>query len=331
MVNEIIAIGGRRIECLYKDIDIYDLRFYRHNPRISSILAERKGAINDETIDAILWERNSTHKLYRNIEKSGGLQNPITVYKNDVLEGNTRLCCYRHLKEADRGNKWERIPAREIVTEITRDEIYRFLCVEHVEGKIDWGAFEKGNLYYSMNVEEGMTYDQISELVGLASLTVGNKVRAYKLMLQYSCKDDTKYSHFEQLVINGEIKKIVREKDPDIEEKIVELIINEEIPVAQDIRKIPDIYKDKRARKRLFEQHEDFNEIYWDLKARKPDTPFMRRVEELLEKLNELPREDRDELCKPSSSTQRTKIKRLTKGMINLCNEIDIDIRMPRK
>ena len=68
-----------------------------------------------------------------------------------MLEGNTRLCCYRHLyKESKYDNKWKYIKCHLILDEIIQDDIYRLLCTEHIEGKIDWDPYEKANLYCKM-------------------------------------------------------------------------------------------------------------------------------------------------------------------------------------
>ena len=72
-----LSIQGKEIKYEYRLEDINELRFYRKNPRIASILAEHTGEITDEVIARILWDRNETHKLYRQIEKDGGLVHPV--------------------------------------------------------------------------------------------------------------------------------------------------------------------------------------------------------------------------------------------------------------
>jgi len=175
-----LSIQGREINYDYQLIDITKVRFYRKNPRIATILAEYTGQITEEIIDQKLWDKNETHKLYRRIEKDGGLIHPILVYKDEVLEGNTRLCCYRHLFSRTNDNRWKYIKCHLILDDLTQDEIYRLLCTEHIEGKIEWDAYEKANLYRKMKDEEGMTLQQISTLVGESTPTVGYRIKAYK-------------------------------------------------------------------------------------------------------------------------------------------------------
>ncbi|MCX6748663.1 MAG: hypothetical protein NT076_03590, partial [Candidatus Pacearchaeota archaeon] len=277
MVNDIekdtsLFIRKREITYDFRNENIYKLHFYEKNPRIATILAEHQGDITDNIIDDKLWNRLETHKLKRRIEKDGGLIHPIVVYRDKVIEGNTRLCCYRHLHDETKDEKWENIKCHVITDNLSQDEIYRLLCTEHIEGKIDWEAYEKAYLFCKMKEEENMTLDQISEIVGESAPSVSYKIRAYKLMANSGVMDKSKYSHFEQLVLNPDIREIKKRQDINIETKVVELIKEGKIKKAHDIRKIGDIYKRKEARKRLFNKRESIDQIYHDLKAKAPMT-----------------------------------------------------------
>ena len=326
-----LSIRGREINYEYQILDINEIRFYRKNPRIATILAEHTGEITDEVIDGKLWERNDTHRLYRQIEKDGGLIHPIVVYRGEVLEGNTRLCCYKHLYSPTNDERWRYIKCHIILDELTQDEIYRLLCTEHIEGKIEWEAYEKANLFCKMKKEEGMTLEQISEIVNESQASIRNKIRAYELMVEHAVADKNKYSHFEQLVSSGPIREIKKTQDKDIEEKVIVLIKEEKIKKATDIRKVGDIYKHKKARKRLLDQKEDIEQVYHDLKAIAPmtDSPFMKDVEEIIKKTKKLRREEIDGL--EESKRDCAKIEQLAKELIELCRRLNIKIHIPKK
>ncbi len=325
-----LSIEGKEISYEYRELDIETLHFYPHNPRIASILADQKGTITDDIVDLILWDRNSTRKLYRRIEQDGGLIHPIVVYNNEVLEGNTRLCCYRHLYDITGDNNWRQIRSHVIKQELSRNEIYRLLCTEHIEGKVEWDTYEKANLYAKMKDEEDMNYTQISDLVGESSSTVAYRYRAYRLMADNGVVDKEKYSHFDQLVRSKDIQEI-SERDPDIENQVVTLIKEDKIPTAVDVRLVGDIYKHKKAKKRVFVDKEDITQVYHDLKSTNPmtDSPFMKDIEELGKKMLALTREDREGIKK--SNRDCSKVHSLTKDLINLCKEIDIKIHVPKK
>lgn len=108
------------------------------------------------------------------------------------------------------------------------------------------------------------------------------------------------------------------------------MVKEDKIPSAQDIRKIPDIYKHKTAKKRLFEIRERIDQVYYDLKAVAPmtDSAFMKDVEDLIKKLNDLSRYQREGL--KISKRDVSKVEQLTKEMIKLCRELDIKIHIPK-
>ena len=83
-VNETLSISGKEISCEYKLRDISELKFYRKNPRIATILSMYPNDITDGQIDNILWNKNETHKLFNSIKKDGGLIHPVIIYKNEV-------------------------------------------------------------------------------------------------------------------------------------------------------------------------------------------------------------------------------------------------------
>lgn len=329
--KQALSISGKDLSYVYKLVNIYDLHFFEDNPRVATIVSEHQGRVTDEIIDRALWQRPETHKWYRRIQKDGGLIHPLIVYDGKVLEGNTRLCCYRHLFEETKDPMWTQARCNVITDSLTKSEIYRLLCTEHIEGKIDWNAYDKANMYRKMKDDDDMTLEQISELSGESSATVGNKIRAYKLMVENGVIDKEKYSHFEQLVLNGEIRAIKKDLDPDIEDKVIKGIKNGTIRTAPDVRLIPSIYKHKEARKRFMMYDEDVQDIYHDLKAKAPmtDSPLMCGIEDVIRRVRALTREQRDAIS--SNGRDRSKVEQLTKEMIGLCNEMEIRVHMPKK
>lgn len=328
--KETLAIRGKEINYSHKNVDIFDIKFFTENPRVATIVGEVKGQVTEEVIDKALWDRPETHKLKRSIEKDGGLIHPLLVYNNLVIEGNTRLCCYRHLYDETKLEKWRTIKCFVINQQLTQDEIYRLLCNEHIAGKIDWDAYDKANMFNKMKNHDGMKIEEIEDISGESSTSITYKIRAFTLMLENGVRDKEKYSHFEQLVTNGDIREIKKSQDPKIEQKIVERIKDGTIRRAPDIRKIGAIYKHRQARKRVFEQGEDVEQVYHDLKAHAPmtDSPIIKEVESLIKRVQVLERVERDAI--KNSNRDSSKIEQLTRELINLCKEMDIKIHVPK-
>ncbi len=327
--NTALSINGRDICYTFEYVDIFNLKFYRRNPRIASLISSGD-EISEEKIDRILWDRNTTHTLYTKIKDDGGLIHPLLVYGNEVLEGNTRLCCYRHLYANEKGEKWKKVRCQVIKEELTQEEVYRLLCTEHIEGKTEWEAYEKANLYRKMKVEEHMSLEKISKIVGESASTVGHRIKAYQMMISNDITDKTKYSHFDQLVRNDELQEICK-REPYVEAHVIDMIKNDKIPTAQNVRILPDIYKHTSARRRLYEGQDDITQIYHDLKARAPmtDSAFMKDVEKMVKRVNKLNREEREGL--KQSKRDASKVRQLTEEFIKLCNELEVKIYVPKK
>lgn len=331
MTNKLtFSIGGR--EVIYEStlIDINTIHFYEKNPRVATIVSEHKGQISDDIIDKSLWDKDETHRLKRQIEKDGGLIHPIIVYHEMVLEGNTRLCCYRHLYQETKDNRWRSIKSHVILDKLSNEDIYRILCNEHITGKIKWDPYDKANMFCIMKDEEGMKLEEIAEIACESTSSISKKMRAYNLMVEHGVINKDQYSHFEQLVNSGEIQEIKKNQDPEIETKVITLIKKGSLKKAPDVRYIGPIYKHKEARKRVFQNGEDVEQVYYDLKAKAPmtDSPLIKEVESLTKRVNSLRREERDAIAK--NKRDISTIEKLTKEMLNLCREMGIKIYVPK-
>lgn len=324
------SIGGREVVYESTLIDINTIHFYEKNPRVATIVSEHEGQISDDIIDKSLWDKNETHRLKRQIEMDGGLIHPIIVYDEMVLEGNTRLCCYRHLYQETKDNRWKSIKSHIILDKLSNEDIYRILCNEHITGKIKWDAYDKANMFCKMKNEERMKLEEIAEIACESTASISNKMRAYNLMVEHGVTNKDKYSHFEQLVTNGEIREIKTKQDPEIETKVITLIKGGTLKKAPDVRSIGAIYKHKEARRRIFQKGEDVEQVYHDLKAKAPmtDSPFIKEVESLTKRVNSLRREERDLIL--NNNRDLSTIEKLTKELLHLCREMDIKIHVPK-
>lgn len=326
-----ITISGVQIPCRYEKINIYQLQYYEENPRIGSIIAKNKGAVDQEFIEEKLWDRNETHKLMGRIEEDGGLIHPILVFDNKVIEGNTRLCAYRHLHKETKDEKWCGIPCQILEAEIDKRQLYRLLCNEHIVGKIEWDTYEKGSLLTRMLEEDHMKEEEISEISKLSVGKVKEHIAAYKLMVKENDNNPRRFSHYVQLVVNAEVRRISKEKDKEIYKKVVNAIKNDQFPDAKNLRHIQDVYNDKVSRRKFFEEESNFAEVFDDLKANKLSvgSTFIRAADDLNERMKKLTRAEREEVQK--SQDGKLKIQKLFKELINFCAELGIEIHIPNK
>jgi len=329
MIETKISIGGHSITYKIQEKDTDELEFYRKNPRIATIVDSLE-IVTEKAIDDALWQMPKTHDLKQSIELDGGLIHPIIVYENKVLEGNTRLCCYRHLFDNLKDSKWRKIQCQIITEPLTQEDIYRLLITEHIDGKIEWDAWEKAH-FFSKIQEEGKSSEEIAKIAKESVSSINNKIKAYKLMIQSGVHDKSKYSYFEQIVISKPIREISK-TEPKIETLVIKKIKDGTIRRAETIRRVGDIWKHKEARKKAFgSENKVLEDVHHELKAKAPmtDSPLMKDTEDLLTRVKALTREEREAI--KNNLRDRSKIEYLTKELVQLCNEMNIKVHIPKK
>jgi len=179
--------------------------------------------------------------------------------------------------------------------------------------------------------EEHMSQEEISEISKLSIGKVKEHIAAYKLMTKENDTKSTRFSHYVQLVVNAEVKKISKIKEPQIYKKITNAIKNDQFTDAKNLRHIQEIYNDKLSRRRFFEEGELFTQVYDELKASKISvgSTFIRTAEDLTERIQNLKRSEREEI--KSNPEGRMKIQKLFKELIIFCSELGIEIHLPNK
>jgi len=251
-----IAVIGQKIQTKIEEIDIFKLKYWKENPRVNAIINQKyKGKdISDVEIEKELWEKNSVKDLSKEIERHGGLIDEILVKENTVLEGNSRLCAYRHLyKNAEKKNdeeemlKWSFIRARIIPDDTSNQVVFSILGTWHIKGKAQWDTYEKAAYLKRMNTDYGYSYDDIAASISQPVRFVTDNIEAHDLMVKNDVYTLEKFSYFYEFVKekNKSTNSEVYKKEPNIANRVIETIINDEtIKRAEDIRKLPKIFSD---------------------------------------------------------------------------------------
>lgn len=268
--TEFMTIGNKRIPVHMEEIDIFDLDYYPQNPRINYVLSQQGGCLDQKTIEKNLWALDSTKELAEDIRRNGGLIEEVLVLDGQVVEGNTRLCAYRHLyRNAPDGQKekWSKIRAKRLLEKINTKDLFLLLGKLHIQGKTQWDPYEKASYIYKMSDENGMSLKEISNIVGMNESSIKNQIVAYELMRdEYLPKitklDDKdmeikKFSIFLEYCRSADLQRI-KNKTPHIlsNEKFIEWVLEGRIrSAAYDVRKdLANILKCKAARKRFSEE-----------------------------------------------------------------------------
>ena len=321
------TINGASIKYEIRLVDVTTLLYYEKNPRIMSDLEKINEEITQDLVDKVMWKRDETHTLYTTLKKDGGLNEALLVYRGKVIEGNTRLCCLKKLCLED-PERWKMVPCEVIIDEITPLQINRLLIDKHVIGKKNWSAYDKALLYYHLRHDENLSIDEIKALTHESTTTIRNRIESVKLYKKSGCTEIGKYSHFDQVVSNQEIQKMIKE-EPEIGEIIIGQIMEGTIPKAQDIRRIPDICRSKDAKKRFVKGGEDINEIVLDLDHEKKfqNSSVIKTANDLRRKIIGMNSEDLD--CLSQNNQDKEDLRRLIQELVKLAQVANI--RLPNK
>lgn len=263
-----LVIFGRAIPFELKSLDIYSVDYYYENPRVNYVISKlSSGAVTSSHIESALLDMDSTKDLIHDIEENGGLLEPIIVYSDRVIEGNTRLCAYRRLHAKTKDDRWRYIRAQVINDYISPKEIFVILSNYHIKGKKEWDTYEKAACIRKM-LDQGQTIDEVAKLVGSNKPKVENMLKAYEAMrtkflpklaaAAETVLDDgqalRKFSYFEAMFINKDLSKRA-DDTPAFVDEFAGWVQEGRIPKAQDVRQLHEILGNKKARKE-FESEE---------------------------------------------------------------------------
>ena len=152
-----IAIMGQHVPARHERIPIDKLHFLPDNPRVYAAIREMTdfdGLTTEEKQHRIyerLLQEPSVKNLIPEIQRDGGLQDPITVRHDtlQVIEGNSRLAAYRKLDDGSDDDRWTHIRCL-VVTTLTDDQQTRLLGQAHLHGKTDWSPYAKAPVLLPM-------------------------------------------------------------------------------------------------------------------------------------------------------------------------------------
>jgi len=332
-----IAVLGQKIETKIEEIDIFKLMYWKENPRVNSIINQKyKGTdVSDDEIEKELWEKDTVKDLSKEIERHGGLIDEILVKDNIVLEGNSRLCAYRHLysraKDKNDENemvKWSHIRARIIPIDTSNQVVFSILGTWHIKGKAQWDTFEKAAYLKRMNSDYGYSFKQIADSISQTEKFVKDNIEAHDLMVKNNVYTLEKFSHFIELVKaknNSKNAETFKKEQDVIINRVKDTIITDgAMKRAEDIRNLPKILKDPKARKLYLNNEVDFTEAFEISKSRHPEQgdSFYNQIKKTTKLLQNCSVERIEEI---KSDGQRKYIMReLYKEVNNICKKTEI-------
>ncbi len=288
------SLNGKIVNTKILKLNVSDLHYFSSNPRVASIIMDLDHDPSDKEIDGIMDKKQgeATRTLYQEIKKDGMVNEPLIVWDNKVIEGNTRLWVVRHLleeaKTKEEKNNWKLVSARVIQDKLSNEDMNIILCDYHIKKKRDWEPFEQACYFYRMSAEEKLSNQKISEITGVNPNKVGDYIITYREMnrVKAGVKDfNLQYETIKQplvkkAILEGlDITKIIQKKKKD-----------GKINRAEDVRKLTTILKDKTASKKFFEGDVDINRAEQIAIRRNPEEGdrFLKEISDLTEDIENL-------------------------------------------
>ena len=246
------------------------LAFYPENPRIYSQLAG-SGDRTQENIQAKLEAMDHVRELRSQIDRDGQVNEPLFCipipqeselhgqYDYQVLEGNSRLAALRM-------NKKGSLPPSHVACNVfdfsahndqeTESLIFSLLGQFHIIGKTNWRSYENGAYIFRRFKNHGVQVEDIAKEIALSPAKVRDMVAAFQMMIDAEDDNTSRWSYYEAYASSRKLKNL-RENVPEFHERVVSLIKSDKFPRALDMRdKLPDIMRNKRARRIFFNESE---------------------------------------------------------------------------
>jgi len=294
-----MVVRGTHIETEIRELPVGDLNYWADNPRVNAAIRNKYGSepVTQAQIEEELWSKDSVKDLFRDIERQGGLIDEVIVQGKTVLEGNSRLCAYRHLlrRATDQAGqpdavKWQLIRCRIVPDDLPPESVFSLLGTWHISGKQQWSPYEKAAYLKRMVDAYGWPIDYAANSVGQTVRYVQDNIEALDLMLKNDVYDLEKFSYFFELVKNKNLKEAAPQV-PGLYETIVDAIKGDRFDKAENIRDLHKVIKDKTARREFLEEKTTFSLAYQTAKDHHPENAesFYSHLKKATEDLKDCP------------------------------------------
>lgn len=237
-----IAIMGEDVPARHELLSIDTLHFLPDNPRVYAAIREMPdfAGLTVEEKQLRIYERllqePSVKNLIPEIERDGGLQDPIIVRwdTRQVIEGNSRLAAYRKLGDESPGDdRWAHIRCL-VVSTLTDDQQTRLLGQAHLHGKTEWSPYAKALFCFRWVVEEKKDISTLAGLSGFRPSEIAKNVKIIQLMQRNDDNTLSNFSYYNVLVRNRAISSTI-EDNRTLRDTLLSQIKTEDF-TAQEMR-----------------------------------------------------------------------------------------------
>lgn len=253
MTKETYTLKNKKFTVENKEIPESHLLFYTENPRIYSILNKTGIEPNQDKIYEQMIKIEHVKILKSSIESNGGIIDPLLVKDNaddtyTVLEGNSRLAAIRMICETKKDlAKWGMVKCKIFPVEFNDDEIFALLGQYHIIGRKDWDAYEQASYLYRRYEATNMPIDCMAKELGITAASAKKMINTIEFMRKHKDEDKRHFSYYNDNYLNSRNVKKYRDTYPDLDNRIVEMVKENQIKDSKDLRKLNDIAKCRDA------------------------------------------------------------------------------------
>ena len=269
-MKKVFKLRKKEVPYVEIQVPVGQLAFYPENPRIYSQFAG-SGDRTQENIQAKLEAMDHVRELRSQIDRDGQVNEPLFCisiapeseldgqYDYQVLEGNSRLAALRM-------NKKGSLPPSHVPCNIfdfsayseqeTESLIFSLFGQFHIIGKTDWRSYENAAYIYRRFKNHRVPAEDIAKEIALTPAKVGQMVNAFQMMIDAGDDNTSRWSYYEAYASSTKLRN-QRENIPELHDRVVALIKANKFPRALDMRdKLPDILRNRRARRIFFDEDE---------------------------------------------------------------------------
>lgn len=214
-----------------------DLKFYKDNPRIYSVINTEGYDPTQQEIENQMCNLDHVRELKSSIIEFGGLAEPIYVRDGtfDVLEGNSRLAAYRLLNKQFADGRWSEIRCNVLPANIPESAIRAFLGTLHLIGRTDWSPFEQAGYLYRIKHKENVTDEQLAKDLGLKKSDVTSSIKVFTFMKEMDDVIPEHWSYYAEYCKSQSISK-KRKQFTNLDKAFTSHVKGNRIKQAMDVR-----------------------------------------------------------------------------------------------
>ncbi len=302
---ETILIQGRSVPYTRGSVSLCDCEIDPQNPRIQFLVGQRAGAIGEDELDELIWEKDAVKALGQSILQNGGVYEALIVQRHGsrllVREGNCRtVACRRLLEQHPNDNRFKTMPAMIFDVELTEEDLAVLLADMHVSGKIRWDAYEQAKHVSDLFNVYGKTYEWLSNHLRLSKGKIRELLEAYQAATEYLSLHPApvnvrKFAVFHEIVKKKDLRQRFKD-DSRFKQSFHKWVQEERINDSKQVRELPMILANPEAIKAL--DRDGFEEAQKILVRDDPSlqSDAFLAIKQATEKIKTLPADDIQDL-----------------------------------